>query len=265
MEIQLVAGREFTDQDSADSPPVAIVNERFARRYFGAQNPVGRQLSAKVSGERKDLEVIGLVKDTSVAGLRNAPPPTVYVSRAQLTGDRPATLEIRAGGALGAVPEALRQTLQHRLPGTTIDVRPLSAQVNATIVQERMMATLAGGFGLLALALACIGLYGLLAYTVARQTQEIGIRMALGAQRKQVVARVLADSARLVLIGIAIGAPATWAAARWVESMMFGLKPTDPTAIGGAILVLVAAAQLAAYLPARRASQVDPLTALRHE
>ena len=127
------------------------------------------------------------------------------------------------------------------------------------------MATLAGGFGLLALTLACVGLYGLLAYSVAQRTKEIGIRMALGAQGSRVVALVLKGGARLVVIGIALGLPAAWAASRWVESMLFGLTPTDPITMCGAIVVLAAAAQLAAYLPARRASRLDPLVALRHE
>ena len=127
------------------------------------------------------------------------------------------------------------------------------------------MATLGAGFGLLALTLACVGLYGLLAYGVAQRTREIGIRMALGAQGARVVALVLGRGTRLVLIGIALGLPAAWAASRWVRSMLFGLTPADPATLGGAILLLVAAAQLAGYLPARRAARVDPLVALRHE
>jgi ABC-type antimicrobial peptide transport system permease subunit len=128
-----------------------------------------------------------------------------------------------------------------------------------------MMATLAGGFGLLALTLACVGLYGLLAYSVAQRTKEIGIRMALGAQGSRVVALVLKGGARLVLVGIALGLPAAWAASRWVESMLFGLTPTDPAALGGAVVLLATAAQLAAYLPARRASRLDPVMVLRAE
>jgi predicted permease len=265
MQIHLLSGREFTDRDSADGPAVAVVNEVFAQRYLANQNPVGQHLWASVRGQRRDLEIVGLVKNTNAAGLRAAPPPTVYVAYAQLTGDFPTTLAVRAAGPLGRVSSAIQQALQSKLPGAPIDVRPLSAQVEATIVQERMMATLAGGFGLLALTLACVGLYGLLAYSVAQRTKEIGIRMALGAQGTRVVALVLKGGARLVLIGIALGLPAAWAAARWVESMLFGLTPTDPAAIGGAIVLLTTAAQLAAYLPARLASRLDPLTALRHE
>jgi putative ABC transport system permease protein len=265
MQIRLLAGREFTNRDLADGPGVAVVNEAFVQRHFSNQNPVGQHLTASVRGQRRDLEIIGLVENTNAAGLRAASPPTVYVSYAQLTGDFPTTLAVRAGGPLGQVSSALQQALQSKLPGAPIEVRPLSTQVEATIVQERMMATLAGGFGLLALTLACVGLYGLLAYSVAQRTKEIGIRMALGAQGTRVVALVLKGGARLVLIGIVLGMPAAWAASRWVESMLFGVTPTDPAAIGGATMLLMTAAQLAAYVPARRASRVDPLVALRHE
>lgn len=265
MQIRVLSGRAFTERDSAGGPPVAIVNEVFAQRYFANQNPVGQHLSANVRGERRDLEVIGLVRNTNAAGLRAAPPATVYVAYAQLTGDFPTTLAVRAAGSLGQVSSALQQELQSRLSGSPIEVRPLSTQVEATIVQERMMATLAVGFGLLALTVACVGLYGLLAYSVAQRTKEIGIRMALGAQATSVVTLVLKRGARLVLIGVALGLPAAWAASRWVESMLFGLTPTDPVTIGGAILLLTMAAQFAGYIPARRASRVDPLVALRQE
>jgi len=155
--------------------------------------------------------------------------------------------------------------LQPRMPNTPIEVRALAAQVDATMMQERMMATLAGGFGMLALVLACVGLYGLLAYSVARRTRELGIRMALGAQRKRVVALVIGGAARPVAIGIALGLPAAWAASRWVESMLFGLKATDPAAAGAAVVVLASAALLAAFVPACRAARVDPMSELRHE
>jgi ABC-type antimicrobial peptide transport system permease subunit len=187
------------------------------------------------------------------------------VAYAQLTGDLPTTLAIRATGSLGQASSAIQRAVQSKLPGEPIEVHPLSSQVEATIVQERMMAALGGAFGLLALTLTCVGLYGLLAYSVAQRTKEIGIRMALGAQGGRVVTLVLKGGIRLVLIGIALGLPAAWAATRWVESMLFGLTPTDPTAMCGAIVLLTAAAQLAAYLPARRASRLDPLVALRYE
>src|SRR5262249_17780458 len=135
----------------------------------------------------------------------------------------------------------------------------------ATIVQERMMATLAAGFAVLALLMSWIGIYGLLAYTVARRTKEIGVRMALGARSIQVVATVLRRAVGLVLFGVALGLPIAWGASRWIESMLFGLKRNDPFTLGGAILLLVTSAMLAAYLPARRASRVDPMMTLRNE
>ena len=265
MQIVVLAGRDFSDRDSAASPAVAVVNEAYAARHFPNENPVGRHLTAKVRGDRKDLEIIGLVRNTNAAGLRVAPPATVYVAYAQLTGDRPTTLSVRAREPLGQAASALQQLLQQRIPGAPVDVRFLSVQVGATMVQERMMATLAGAFGILALTLACVGLYGLLACSVAQRTREIGIRMALGARGARVVAMVLASGARLVVVGIALGLPAAWITSRAVESMLFGLNPTDPYVIAGAIVVLIAAAQLAAYLPARRASRLDPLIALRHD
>ena len=195
--------------------------------------------------------------------MRAAAPPIVYVAYAQVPGEASATLEIRGAGVLADVASSVRQALQSRFPQAPVDVRPFSAQVKATIVQERMMATLASGFGLL--ALASVGIYGLLAYRVARRTKEIGIHMALGAPRGRVMALVLSGARRSLLIGVAIGLPAAIGASRWVESMLFGLQPADPIAIVAAVLLLATVAHIAAYLPAWKAARVDPLVALRHE
>jgi predicted permease len=265
MQTPLVAGREFTERDAAGAPPVAVVNETFARRYFPNQQAIGQYLSAVVQGDRRDLEIVGLATDTSAAGLRRAAPATVYVSYRQLPGHYSTTIEIRTIGSLTNAVPAIRQAIQPRLPDTPIEVHPLSAQVDNAMVQERVMATLAGAFGVLALLLACVGLYGLEAYSVARRTKELGIRIALGAQRQRVIAMVLTSAVRLVSIGVLMGLPAAWAASRWVQSMLFGLKPADPTTIAGAIVLLIAAALVAAYVPAHRASLVDPMVALRHE
>jgi predicted permease len=265
MRIPLLAGREFTGQDSAASAAVAVVNERFAQTHFPSQNPVGAHLSAKLAGTARDLEIVGLAKNTRARSLRAAPPPIVYVPYAQVPGDQSATLEIRGADAPADLAAAVRQLLQSRYPDVPVEIRPFSAQVDAALVQERMLASLAGGFGLLALVLASVGIYGLLAYGVARRTKEIGIRMALGAPRRRVIALVLKGARQSLLIGVAIGLPAAMGAARWVESMLFGLKPTDPMAMVAAIALLAAVAHIAAYLPARRAARVDPLVALRHE
>jgi putative ABC transport system permease protein len=268
MGIPLEAGREFSDHDIDGTPMVAIVNERYAERYFPQKSVVGQRLSAKVRGRRAELEIVGLARNTSTRGLREDPPATVYVPFAQITApDAPIfpTVEIRAAGAVGQVASAVGQAVRGRLPDEVIDVRTLSSQVEATIVKERMMATLASAFGAIALIVACVGLYGLLACSVARRTKEIGIRMALGAQRMQVVAQVLRGAAVLVAIGIAAGIPAAWAASRWIASMLFELQPTDPRTLLTAISVLAFAAYVAAYVPAHRAARVEPLTALRHE
>ena len=265
LQIRIVAGREFTDRDSASSPAVAIVNEAYARQHFAGRSPLGEHLLATVRGQRRDLTIVGLAKDMRTRSLRAAPRPTVYVAYAQLAGDIPTNFEIRAVGNLGHVASAVQRAIAARLSKTLVEVRPLSSQVERSMVQERMMAALATAFGVLALMLACLGLYGLLAYTVTRRTRELGIRLALGAQRRRLVGLVLSGATGPVLTGIIVGLPAAWAATRWIESMLFGLKATDPWTLGGALVLLLASAQLAAFLPARRASRVDPLSALRHE
>ena len=264
LQIRLLAGREFTERDSRDRPAVAI-NRAYAQRFFPDQNPVGQHLTAMVRGERRDLEIVGLVESAHTVALRVAPRTTVYVAYAQLRGSIPTTITFRVAGSLAQTGDAIRRLLKTKVPSAPIEVRQLSAQVNGRMIQERMMATLASGFGLLAVILACIGLYGLLTFSVARRIKEIGIRMALGAERRRVMTLVVERAAHLVLAGVAIGLPVALAASRWIESMLFGLKTIDSVAIGGAIAVLIISAQAAVYFPARRASRVDPLAALRHE
>ncbi len=228
--------------------------------------PIGQRLSAVVRGERKELQIVGVARSIQHANLRRPPPATVYVPYYQLAGDVPTNVEVRvAGSAATAVASALKQTLQPLVPNEPVEVERLVTHVDATLVQERMLATLGTGFGILALAVAAVGIYGLLAYGVARRTREIGIRMALGAKPAGVIALILRAARVPLLAGIAIGLPAAWALSRLFASLLFGLTPTDPIAIGGATLVLVLVAHAAAYLPARRAARVDPLIALKCE
>jgi ABC-type antimicrobial peptide transport system permease subunit len=173
--------------------------------------------------------------------------------------------EARAAGSLAQAAEALRATLQPALPGSPVEVRALTDQVERALARERLMATLAAAFGVLGLVLAAIGLYGLLTYTVARRTNEIGIRLALGAMPREVLWMVIRHVLLLVGAGIAIGLPAAWGASRWISSMLFGVKPTDTATILAATVTLVFAGLLAGFLPAWRASRVDPTVALRYE
>jgi putative ABC transport system permease protein len=263
--IRLVAGRAFTDRDGANTRPVAIVNERYAQRVFAGRNPLGEHLTARVNGEARDLEIVGVAHDTTVIGLRAAPPPIVYIPYDQVPANRFATVTVRATGGLAETAAAMRRILQPAMPKAPVEVRPLTTQLQATMLQERLMATLTGTLGILALVLASVGIYGLLAYSVARRTREIGVRMALGASRHRVVSLILNGMRRPVITGVLIGLPVAWAASRSVQSMLFGLKPGDPLAIGAAVAALIAVAHAAAYVPARHASRVDPLVALRHE
>ena len=265
MQIRLLAGRDFSEHDALGGPLVAIVDAAYARRYFGDRNPVGQHLSGMVRGKSADLEIIGVAQKTLYSGLRGAPYPGIYVSYYQLPDNIPSTLEARVQGRMGQVAQAIQKAVQAKLPESSIEVRALSAQVEVAMTRERILAMLASGFGALALVLACVGLFGLLHYTVARRTREIGIRMALGARKSGVIGMEMRRALRLVAAGIALGLPGVWIASSWVKSLLFGLAPTDPATIACAALLLVTAALGAAYVPARRASQVDPMTALREE
>jgi putative ABC transport system permease protein len=264
-EIPLVLGRAFTDRDRTGGAAVAIVNQRFADREFPNQDPIGQRIVTTTMGRPATIEIVGVSKDAKFSGLRRLAPATVFLPYAQFGGDFTPSLAIRGNGSERELREAMHRLLQARLPEAAVEVRALGTQVSATILRERLMASLAAGFGILAILLASVGLYGLLAFSVAQQFREIGIRMALGAQPSGVVGRVLFSAGRLVAIGLVMGLPAAWAASRSIESMLFGLRATDPVTMGGAILLLIAAALLASYLPARRAARVDPLVALRHE
>jgi predicted permease len=260
----LVSGRDFTEADSDMSAAVAIVNQRYADKYFARQTPVGQHLTAEISGVRRDLEIVAVARAVNTQGLRTAPPPIVYVPYAQVPGTTSTNVIVRAT----ATPElvaTLRRTLQPLAPLTPLEVHALSEQVSDAVARERLMAALVTAFGALALGLAAVGIYGLLAYAVARRTREIGIRMALGARRGGVMALMLRGAQTPLVIGIAFGLPAAWMASRWVESMLFDIRPTDARILAAAVAVLVAVVHVAAYVPARRAARVDPLVALRSE
>jgi len=244
---------------------VVIVNEAFARKFFPGQPVVGQRLSTGAFGVPHDVAIVGLAGNTRTKGLREAPPATVYLPFAQVKSRGTVSLVVRGQGSVATLTRTIDPAIRAAVPGTPIEILPLAGQVDATIVQERVLALLAAAFAVLALGLAIVGLYGVVAYGVTERLPEIGVRLALGAGRAQVLGLVLADGARLVGIGVALGVPAAWAATRWVKALLFGVTPADPVTAAGAVATLAAAALVAAWLPARRAARTDPLVALRHD
>jgi len=266
MQIPLVAGRLFDARDTATSQRVAIISEYMAKTLFppGA-NPIGRSYHIGGSDSPFEETVIGIVKDVKFGDLVEKPETIDYIPYTQHEwgfGD----FEVRYTGSFSAISTAVQQaihSIDHNLPIT--HVTTLDEQVARSITNQRLVAQLSAFFGLLAVFLSAIGIYGLMSYVVGRRTNEIGIRMALGAARSNVRWLVLREILLLVGIGIAVGIPITLAGSRLVTTMLYGLKGTDPASIASAVVFLLAVAAAAGYLPARRASRVDPMVALRYE
>jgi predicted permease len=256
-----LAGRDF---GPSDDPKVlhAIINESLVRRYFAGVNPVGRTITFGTS----HAEIIGVVKDSKYTSLRNPIAPTLYINWMQTdVQNGEASVEVYASEDARAIA-AVRQAVQALNPNVPVTgVTTFDRQIQASLVSERVMATISTLFGALALLMAAIGLYGVLAYSVMQRTREIGIRMALGAQRSRVISMVLRRVAAVTLIGVAIGTAAALALNRFVASMLYGVTPRDPWMLVTAIALLSVVALVAAYLPARRAAALDPMIALREE
>jgi predicted permease len=269
MEIPLLAGRSITSQDDARAPKVAVVNQTFAARYFPNEDPVGKRFSFD-STKLAEIEIVGLAKDTKYARQRDDIPPTVYLPWLQeLRSVGNLTFEVRTIGEPTSVVGAIRQTVQEVESNLPLNnVRTQVEQADETLAMERLFAKLVSFFGLLAQQLAAIGLYGVLAWSVAQRTREIGIRMALGADRGDVLRMVLRQGMVLTLLGVALGLAGAYALTKYLESlttMLYGVKPTDPLTFGVIAALLTAVALVACYIPARRATKVDPMVALRYE
>jgi predicted permease len=267
MKIPMVAGRAFNRQDTETSPKVAIINQALAKRFFPHQNPIGKRFRAgPKEKDSKWIEIVGVCADTRYDTLRNNPPPMhfgLYRQQSEMGG---LTYIIRTPMKAEAIVPSLRAAVQHidaNLP--LLDIRTQRQQIDADLQQERIFASLSTGFGLLALALACVGIYGIMAYTVAQRTNEIGIRLALGARRGQVRGMVLRESGWLAVAGVAMGILVALGLGRLVESLLYGVKATDPLSVLGAALLLLAVALSSGWIPARRASRLEPMDALRHE
>ena len=263
----LVAGRDFDSRDRAGAPPVTIVNESLAKKLFGRVNAVGRQLTMNTAdGHQPPKEVIGVVRDAKYANLREKPRPVAYLPIAQIPEVGPTlAYQLRVDrSAATAVPSIVR-ALTSAAPEVTLDVTTLDDMVAGSLARERLLAVLGGVFGALALVLATIGLYGTMSYAVARRRNEIGIRIALGAERRRVLGLVLGDVGRLLVAGTLVGVAGAFAATRVLGSLLFGVEARDPTTFAAATLLLAAVGVAAGYLPARRATRVDPLAALREE
>jgi macrolide transport system ATP-binding/permease protein len=272
MQIPLLRGREFEESDRQGSLPVVVVSDRFAKTNFGDEDPIGRRIeiggTLRVEGKPTVMEVVGVAATARYGGLKYKTPPVVYVPYAQVppVSLRKMTYALRTGGDPLSHAAVVRQVVRDadaRVPVT--ELRTQAADIDQTINQEIVFARLCTAFAVLALVIACVGLYATMAYTVARRTSEIGIRMALGARRPAVIWMVLREVCVLVAIGLAISVPIVMGTSRLIASFLFEMTPNDPRALMLAVAVLASAALLAGYGPARRASRVDPMVALRHE
>jgi predicted permease len=272
---KMLRGRAFGEYDTPASRRVIVVNDTFAQRFFQTENPLGRTIHIDSEGPDVDLEIVGVVEDAKYDEPREGMRPMVFMPFLQMKAGQPvasgdyrsnfiSAIEVRATGDPVAIAERVRQTLAEIDPGLPVlRLETLSDQIGRTLGRERATATLAGFFGLLALVLTCIGLYGVMAYVVQRRTGEIGVRMALGATRGSVIAMLVREALAQAFTGIAVGIPSAFAATHLIANQLYGVSPTNAQTVAAATLVLIACLGVAGYLPARRASRIDPAMVLR--
>ena len=269
MQIPLLRGRRLTAADDTHAPKIAVVNETFAKKFFPNENPIGKRFGFD-SKKADEYEIVGLAKDAKYTSQRDEIPPTTYLPwQQQLRSVNTVTFEVRTTGVPTAAVASIRQAVREvdgNLP--LKDIKTQIEQADETLAMERLFAKLLSLFGLLAQQLASIGLYGVLAWSVSQRTQEIGIRMALGADRKKLLQMIMKQGMTLTLIGVALGLGGAYVLTRYLESlttMLYGVRPRDPLTFGVAAALLTVVALCACFIPARRATKVDPLVALRYE
>ena len=265
--IRLSTGRLFGPHDGSGSARVVVVNQTMAKHFFPGADPLGRRMSVGEAA-RGDWEIVGVVEDGKYTGPREEPTPMVFLPVLQLQGEDlfTHTVLIRTLAGPAGAKEALRRVLAQVDPNLPpLRMETLNELVDQSVAREQMVSRLSTFFSLLALLLACIGLYGVMSYSVVRRANEIGIRMALGAQRNGVLWLVLRETLVLLGLGIGLGVPAALAATQYIRSQLFGVGPFDPLTLALAISVIVLVTMIAGYLPARRATGTDPLAALRYE
>ncbi|PWT89436.1 MAG: hypothetical protein C5B55_11405 [Blastocatellia bacterium] len=269
MEIPMLLGRTFTSKDDLKAPKVAVVNQTFAKTYFPEGNPIGKRFSLDVA-RPDEIEIIGLVKDAKYTAQRDETPATMYRSWLQTPSViHMMSFEVRTAGDPKAFVAAIRQAVREVEPNLPLNnIKTQIEQSNETLSMERLFAKLMSLFGLLAQQLASVGLYGVMAYSVSRRTHEIGIRMALGANRGKMLTMILKQGMTLTLIGVVLGLGGAYVLTKYLESynsMLFGVQPRDPLTFGITAVLLIIIALLACLIPARRAMKVDPMVALRYE
>jgi predicted permease len=267
LHIGVALGRAIGEQDTATSQKVVLINEALARKYFHGDNPIGHQIRFGTHVDDQEMQIVGVVRDVKYEDIRTEPPPTTYVAYSQTPSVWPSmTYQLRTAGNTNSVARAIAPVALAVDPDVpVVDIRTQEQVMNQVLYLERTFALLSSVFGGLALALACVGVYGTIAYTVAQRTNEIGIRMALGAQRERILRMVLRETLIVVAIGLSVGLPLSWFGTRLLHNQLYGLSAHDPATLAAAVLVIAAVTIAAGFVPARRASRVDPITALRYE
>jgi putative ABC transport system permease protein len=265
---RLIAGRDFSDGDTPTAMKVAIVNQSLAKKFYGTANPIGqtfrRYATPTTLGD--PFLIVGLTQDAKYGTLRDESPPTAYFPLSQSSGSsQRVAIEVRTAAPPGALEASVQKAVLSVNKSAAIQFTTLKQQVDDSVTQERLLATLSGFFGALALLLATIGLYGVLAYVQLRRQKEIGIRLALGASRSTILSMLIGDAAALLVSGCAVGLVIAWMLTRFVQTLLFHLTARDLGTFAMSAGALATAAVIASFVPAWRAMRVDPMVALRHE